>query len=120
MDSGIRRVLVTQIVLCLLVGAVFALAQGAHAALAALYGGAVTLVATLWLGRGVARAGASAHGGGTRSQWILYSGALQRFVVVLVLLAVGFGVLKLSPLALIAGFVAAQFGFLLGAGMARA
>ena len=120
MDSGIRRVLATQIVLCLLVGGVFALAQGAQAAGAALYGGAVTLLGSLWLGRGVTRAGASAHSGGARSQWILYGGALQRFVVVLVLLAIGFGVLKLSPMALIAGFAAAQFGFLLGAGLARA
>ncbi len=120
MDSGIRRVFVTQIVLCLLAGGVFALAQGAPAAVAALYGGGVTLVGSLWLGRGVARAGASAHSAGTRSQWILYAGALQRFVVVLVLLAVGFGVLKLSPMALLGGFAAAQLGFLLGAGLARA
>jgi ATP synthase protein I len=42
----------------------------------------------------------------------LYFGAAQRFVAVLVLLAVGIGALKLAPLPLIIAFAVAQLGFL--------
>ncbi len=120
MDIGIRRVYWAQLCVCLLVAAAFMVMQGRAAAWAALYGGLVTLVASLWLGRGIARAGHSARHADSRPQWILYVGAVQRFVVVLALLAVGFGVLKLDPLALIAGFAATQLGFVAGAATARA
>jgi ATP synthase protein I len=51
-----------------------------------------------------------------RSMLSLYFGAVQRFVLVLALLAVGMGYLKLAPLPLLASFAIAQLAYALAAG----
>nr|WP_232522252.1 ATP synthase subunit I [Sulfuriferula plumbiphila] len=45
---------------------------------------------------------------------MLYRTGLERFVLVVAFLALGMGVLKLDPLALIAGFVLGQLAWLVG------
>jgi ATP synthase protein I len=44
---------------------------------------------------------------------VLYRTALERFVMVVLLFALGMGVLKLDPLALLTGFVAGQMALVL-------
>ncbi len=45
---------------------------------------------------------------------MLYRTGMERFVLVVVFLALGMGVLKLDPLVLIAGFVLGQLAWLVG------
>ncbi|MHB1515428.1 MAG: ATP synthase subunit I [Acidiferrobacteraceae bacterium] len=85
----------------------------AHAGASALYGGAISLLVAWRLAHSL---NAAATGGSGSAQ--LYLGAAERFVLVAVLLALGFAVLKLAPLAVIGGFALAQLGFLGGAGAA--
>lgn len=100
----------TQALLTLVVAAVFALRGGSREALAAVYGGAVTMLISGWLGWRLRRAGAQTGGLVT-----LYSSAVLRYVAAIVLLALGLGVLKLAPLPLVIAFGLAQFGFLANA-----
>lgn len=93
---------------------------GTHAGAAALYGGGVALANTWMLGRRVERADREIAHDAQRGMIILYVGAVLRFVFVLAALALGMGVLHLSPLPLVANFVAAQLVFMLAsAGLGR-
>ena len=119
LSQGIRRVLVSQIVLTLLTAGVAFALLGSAAALAALYGGGVALVSTWLLGRRVSRTPEIARQGDTGSQLALYAGILPRFIVTLALLAAGIGWLKLAPIPLIVAFGLAQLGFAINLGSAR-
>ena len=67
---------------------------------------------TFLLGRRMVRAGFAAEKDTVTSMRILYVGAVQRFLLVLVLFAFGLAVLELQPLAMIVGFVLVQFAYL--------
>ena len=100
--KGVRRVLLLQALLTLLIAAGFGLARGGPDFLSALYGGTTAMLLTAWLGRGVLR------GGGLGS---MYANAITRYGAAVVLLGIGLGALKLAPLPLIVAFGLAQFGF---------
>ena len=100
--KGVRRVLLLQALLTLLIAAGFGLARGGPDFLSALYGGTTAMLLTAWLGRGVLR------GGGLGS---MYANAITRYGAAMLFLGLGLGVLKLAPLPLIMAFAAAQFGF---------
>lgn len=89
---------------------------GREAAVAAGYGGGVALASAWLLARGVSRAGELAKTNLRYSAYSLYFGALQRFVLVLVGLAIGLGVIRLAPIPLLASFGIAQLGYLIAAG----
>jgi ATP synthase protein I len=120
LKTGIRRVLLSQLVLVVGVAAgswiLVGEPAGRFSALSALYGGAITMLSTWWLGRRVQQSGAIAHTQPQRSQMVLYAGAIQRFVLTLVLLGLGLGWLDLAPVPLIVAFAAAQLGFLTNLG----
>lgn len=101
--KGVRRVILSQAMLTLLVAVIFACARGGFDFLSALYGGAVVMLLSAWSGR-VAR---RAVGLGT-----LYAGAVTRYAAAVVFLGLGLGVLKLAPLPLIVAFAVAQFGYM--------
>lgn len=107
-----RRVVLAQALLTLLVAAVFAFRGGGREALAAGYGGAVTMLISGWLGWRLRRAGERAP---TAVLGLVYSSAVMRYAAVVVLLALGLGVFKLSPAPLVVAFGLAQFGFLASA-----
>jgi len=106
----VRRVVWAQALLTLIVAVSFGYRDGPRAALAAVYGGAVTLGMTVWLGWRLRRVGA--QGGGLA---VLYSSVVWRYAGAMVLLALGLGVLKLAPLPLVIAFGLTQFGFLANA-----
>lgn len=109
----LRRVALLQGALIVVAGACAAWLgrdQGAaRSALAALYGGLVSVFIAWRLARSLNTA--PGETGSAR----LYLGALERFVSVALFLGVGFSVLHLEPLAVIGGFGLAQLGFLGGA-----
>ena len=112
--SGVRRVLVVQVLVVGVVAVAFWLfGKGTFSALSVFYGGGVAMLATLLLGCRIQSASdASAIGGGYASA-ALYWGVLERYVVVAAGVGVGIGVLHLDPFPLIVGFGVAQTGYLL-------
>ena len=101
--KGVRRVILFQALLTLLVAAIFGVSRGRFELLSALYGGAVAMLLCAWLARGVRRA----TGLGS-----LYANAVTRYGAAVLFLGLGLVVLKLAPLPLIAAFGVAQFGYL--------
>jgi ATP synthase protein I len=106
----VRRVVWAQSLLTFIVAALFGYRDGPRAALAAVYGGAVTLWMTVWLGWRLRRVGAQAGG-----LAVVYSSVVWRYATAIVMLALGLGVLKLTPLPLVIAFGLTQFGFLANA-----
>ena len=104
--KGVRRVILLQALLTLLVAAVFGYARGSFDFLSALYGGVIAMLLTAYLGMGVSRA---------RGLGSLYMHALTRYGAAILGLGLGRLVLKLAPLALIASFAVAQLGLLANA-----
>lgn len=108
-----RRILVIQLATSVVAAAGFML-QGPWGALSAFYGGMTSIVLALLSVRGFRSANKHALSDPKKSMMILYAGAVQRFVAVLVLLALGLGVFKLEPLAVFVGFAMAQASYLMG------
>jgi ATP synthase protein I len=108
-----RRVIRVQLLTSVLVAGFFLL-QGTTESLSAMYGGMVSVITAWFLSRGVQRAGKLAVDNPKKSMAILYVGAVQRFLLVLGLLAVGLALLKLEPIALCVGFAVAQISYLVG------
>lgn len=104
-----------QAALTLLVAAGFVLARGWPEALAAMYGGGVTVLISAWQGWRLRRTSAR-RGQTARTELVgLYAGTLQRYAAVFVLLGIGLGVWRLAPLPLVVAFAVAQFGYVAGA-----
>ena len=83
------------------------------AAKSLVYGSCVALMSTLFLAWRLKRGERQENLG---AEWALrqaYRTAIERFVWVAVMLAVGFGLLKLAPLWVLAGFVVGQAAWLL-------
>lgn len=83
--------------------------------LAVVYGGGGAIFSTWLLIRRIRLATKIAKDMPGREVSILYMGAIQRFVLVLVLFIIGMALLKFDPLLLLIGFAAPQVVFLLGA-----
>jgi F0F1-type ATP synthase assembly protein I len=109
-----RWVISTQLILSIII-ALFFLIKGAWQAGAALYGGLASLCITLLLLWAVKRASQTAQDNPGKGIRMLYVSAAQRFLLAMVLLAMGIAVFKLDPLAVIAGFVFTQLSYWVGA-----
>ncbi len=111
-----RRIILIQLLIGLVVAAGFYLVQGPWEALSALYGGAISAVSALLLRWGIVQAGGAVQQGEKKKgEVILYAGAAVRFVLILILFGIGLAIVKLSPLATVAGFITVQLVFLLAA-----
>lgn len=110
-----KRVLLAQALLVVVTTGIFAVVSGQPEALAALYGGAITLAGSWWLSRRVRRAGDLAKDNPNAGVIALYGGAIERFVYVTVAFAIGLGALKLSVFPLMTAFIVAYLGFLVAA-----
>ena len=108
-----RSVASVQLISSVVVAGLF-LMLGAWDSLSALYGGFASALTALFLSRGVKRAEEAVLRDPKRSLQILYFGAVQRFLLVAGLLALGLAVLKLAPIAMCVGFAVAQLGFVMG------
>ncbi len=89
------------------------------AAQAAAYGGAMALLIAWMLGRRALLAAEVAKAQPGREMMVIYIGAVQRFVAVLVLFGVGMGWLALQPVPLLAAFAIAQLGHMLNGALVR-
>ena len=104
-----RNILIAQLILTPAVAAVFLL-KGEAQALAALYGGGISIVNSLLLIRRVVHANEAMSRDPTQDVRSMYFGAMERFAFTLGALALGLGWLKLDPIALLVGFALAYLG----------
>ena len=84
--------------------------------LAALYGGLIALSNSLLLGRRVRNLAVPTTEDGKQAVTSLYVGALQRFVLTVLAMSAGMGLLGLDPLSLVATFAAAQIAYVVASG----
>ncbi len=92
--------------------AMFALGGSAQGG-AAVYGGLIAAANLLLLSRRVKLATEVARDTPGHETAVLYIGAVQRFLLVLVAFGLGMGFLNLSPIALLLGFAAGEIAFLM-------
>jgi ATP synthase protein I len=111
--SRIRRVLLTQLLLVCLTSVVFLLVSGGFQAASALFGGTIALTNVLLLEWRRYRTDKGRALDARQSLRVLYRSALERMLLVALLVALGLGVLALTPLALLTGFVVGQMALLL-------
>lgn len=108
MESSVHLTARLQIVTSIVVGVSGYVLQGEEAAIAALYGGAVALIATLLLLWRMQRSERKMLLEAHQHLWLFYRSGLERFLVVCALLALGMGPFNLVPLVVLIGFVAGQ------------
>ncbi|MDH5445458.1 MAG: ATP synthase subunit I [Gammaproteobacteria bacterium] len=111
---AVYRLILVQSVLVVTCVTYFQLKQGHEFALAALYGGAITLITTLLSAWRITVA-THIRNGATRQDAIpgvaeFYKTAIFRLILTIALLAIGLGGLQLDALTLIMGFVAGTLG----------
>ncbi len=87
--------------------------QGAEAALAASYGGLGALLNTALLYWRWSRGATQFHSDANRHLQSFYRSSIERFFVVGLWLAVGFAWMRLSPSAMLTGFVVGQLAWLI-------
>lgn len=107
---GVRRTVLIQSAIAATVAIACYAMAGWHELVSALYGGAIVVLASLWLGLYARRAGDARDGWGERLA--SYSMAALRFAAVLSLLVIGLGALHLAAPPLIAAFAATHLGFM--------
>jgi len=114
-----RWVISTQLIISVTVAAAF-LFMGIWESLAALYGGFASLCITILLLWSIKKATEAAKDNPGKSMRILYVGAVQRFLLVLGLLAMGIAVFSMNPVAMCVGFAVTQLSYLVGSQLKNA
>ena len=107
----LRKILLVQIGLVLIAAAVLTIVKGNEFFLATLYGGAVIIASTIYFGWRLKIATEAVDNTPSVNSVELFKGIFLRFVLVIVLLALGLGWLKLAPAGVLSGFIVAQLAF---------
>lgn len=110
--ANTRKVILLQLLIGSVVALGFMLGVDVQGAQSALYGMSVSIASALLLSRGVMRASSTMQTDKNKGMLILYLGAVQRFIMVLALFALGVAYLNLQPVAMIAAFGAAQMAYI--------
>jgi len=111
MRRVVRRLLTIQFIIMLVVAAIYLILESFNGFLAALYGGSITILSTLLISWRISRAGEVASNEQQQAYLEVYIGAIQKFVLTLILMAIGMGYLKLNALAILICFAATQLSF---------
>ena len=113
MDSGIRRLLLFQSTLVAATAAVFLVTFETYSAVSVCYGGGIAVVNALLAARCASRDAKAPQRTPQQSLMAAYLCVVQRFVGLALLFALGLGLLELTPLALLCGFIVGQFGMVI-------
>ena len=113
LSSSMRRVIGFQCIASVIVAGLF-LAKSPWASVSALYGGLASAFIAYLLSQRIKRASEAAQNNVKASMAILYIGAVQRFLLVLLFLVLGMAVFKLDPIAVCCGLALAQLSFVMG------
>lgn len=114
MQKHTRNTLILQLFIALIVAAYWYYQADFITASAGLFGGLMVVLNTLWQIRSMRQAEKVADDDIQANMSLLYRYAMQRFMITLVLFALGIMLLKLDPLALLSGFIAGQLSLLFG------
>ena len=107
----LRKILLVQIGLVLVAAAVLTVVKGQEFFIATLYGGAVVIVSTIYFGWRLKIATEAVDNMPTVNSVELFKGIFIRFLIVVILLALGLGWLKLQPAGILSGFIVAQLAY---------
>jgi F0F1-type ATP synthase assembly protein I len=107
----LRKILLVQVGLVFVTAVVLSQVKGYELFLATLYGGAVILASTIYFGWRLKIATEAVDNTPTVNSAELFKGIILRFLIVIVLLALGLGWLKLAPEGILSGFIVAQLAF---------
>ena len=110
----VNRVLCWQCVMLVLITLVGFVWQGLATAIAIFYGAIIAMTNTLLMKWHLHRAAYSARADAGKNLSKAYRCVAERWLVSIVLFAIGFGVVVLSPLPLLIGFVLTQLMLFLG------
>lgn len=119
LKEALRRTLTVQAILTLIAAAIALFTKGDRFALAVVYGGAVTIVGSwlhAWRLLKIAATGEVTDPALVGAE--VFKGAIFKMGAMIGLLALGMGVLRLNPLAVLIGFTVAYLGFLSARGYA--
>ena len=108
MDTGIRRLLLYQMLLVAATSIVFLVIYEIFSAVSVWFGGGIAAMNILLQARCASRDAHRPERSPQQSLAAVYVCVIQRFLLVALLFALGLGALKLDPLAVLAGFVAGQ------------
>ena len=111
LSHTLRKILLVQAGLVVLTAVILSLVKSHEFFLATLYGGAVIIASTSYFGWRLRIATQTADSKPSVNTVELFKGIIIRFVMVIVLLALGLGWLKLSPAGILSGFFVAQLAF---------
>ena len=107
----LRKILLVQFGLVLATAVALTLVKGNEFFMATLYGGAVIIVSTIYFGWRLKIATEAVDNTPSVNSAELFKGIILRFLIVIVLLALGLGWLKLAPAGILSGFIVAQLAF---------
>ena len=107
----LRKILWVQVGLVVITAVILSLVKSHEYFLATLYGGAIIIASTSYFGWRLRIATQTADNKPTVNSVELFKGIFIRFVMVIVLLALGLGWLKLAPAGVLSGFIVAQLAF---------
>jgi F0F1-type ATP synthase assembly protein I len=108
LDTGIRRLLLNQLLLVGATSAVFLVIFDLAYAVSAGFGGGIAAVNALLVWRCARRDARAPERTPQQSLTAIYICVIQRFVFAALLFALGLGVLELKPFPLLSGFIAGQ------------
>lgn len=113
LSHTVRKIALAQVGLVLIATAIATILKGNEFLWSTLYGGGIVVFGTLFFGWKLMIATQAADNTNTHAVNTveLFKGIILRFILVVVLLALGMGWLNLSPAGILIGFVAAQLGF---------
>lgn len=112
MRRVVRRLFIVQVIITLAVALAYLTFQNLNGFIAALYGGSITLSGTLLMAWRISRAGDVASQEKQQGYLEIYAGVAQKFILTLVLMAIGMGGLNLNPLAMLVSFALTQLSFI--------
>ena len=115
----LRKILMVQVGLVIITAVILSLVKSHDFFMATLYGGAVIIASTSYFGwrlRIATQTDDNQPTENTVNSVELFKGIFIRFVMVIVLLALGLGWLKLSPAGVLSGFIVAQLAFWISRG----
>ena len=106
--SGIRKLVVLQLLLLAVTSSIFFMIDGGFRAGSVWWGGVIAMANGLLLEWRRHKADSGRALTAAESIRLLYRTALERWVLVALLFALGLGVLQLDPLAVLSGFIVGQ------------
>ena len=111
LKSGIRRVLLAQAVIALVLAGCSWFVSGAPAALSIGYGALLGLMSALVTGRSVMRSSESAVSRPNLALLPVYSGMLQKLLIAALGVGIGIKLLNLQPVFMLSGLLASQMAY---------